>query len=57
MAALGKAEGTLPSTPYAHIERAEIDGVPLFWTSIDGPRTAALTFRVGRADNETLAAS
>jgi zinc protease len=32
------------------IHRAEIDGVPVFWTPVDGPRLATLMFRVGRAD-------
>jgi zinc protease len=32
------------------IERTEIDGVPVFWTPVDGPRVAAIVFRVGRAD-------
>jgi zinc protease len=32
------------------IDQLEIDGVPVFWTPIDGPRVASLMFRVGRAD-------
>jgi hypothetical protein len=32
------------------IERSEVDGVPVFWTPVDGPRVASLMFRVGRAD-------
>jgi zinc protease len=37
-------------TDAPQIERAEIDGVPVFWTQIDAPRVASLMFRVGRAD-------
>jgi zinc protease len=32
------------------IERTEIDGIPIFWTPVDGPRMASVQFRVGRAD-------
>jgi predicted Zn-dependent peptidase len=32
------------------IERTDVDGVPVFWTPVDGPRMASLMFRVGRAD-------
>lgn len=33
------------------LERTEIDGIPVVWTTTsDGPFTAALSFRVGRAD-------
>jgi zinc protease len=32
------------------VNRTEIDGVPVFWTNVEGPLTAALVFRVGRAD-------
>ena len=33
-----------------HIAQLEVDGVPVFWTEVDGPRIASLMFRVGRAD-------
>jgi hypothetical protein len=32
------------------IARTEIDGVPVFWSPVDGPRVATLMFRVGRAN-------
>ena len=32
------------------VEELEVDGVPVFWTDVDGPRSASLMFRVGRAD-------
>jgi hypothetical protein len=35
------------------VERAEIDGVPVFWAPVEGAFSAALMFRVGTAD-ETL---
>jgi zinc protease len=31
-------------------ERAEIDGVPVYWAEVPGPFGAALMFRVGRSD-------
>ena len=40
----------MATTPLVQIERTEIDGVPVFWTPVDGPRMASLMFRVGRAD-------
>ena len=30
--------------------RTEIDGVPTIWSPSPGPLTAALVFRIGRAD-------
>jgi zinc protease len=42
---------TDPAVPdLPSIERTEIDGVPVLWAPIDGPRMATLIFRVGRAD-------
>jgi predicted Zn-dependent peptidase len=32
------------------IERTEVDGVPVFWSEVPGPRVGSLMFRVGRAD-------
>ena len=32
------------------IERTDVDGVPVFWSEVAGPRVASLMFRVGRAD-------
>jgi hypothetical protein len=32
------------------IHQTEVDGMPVFWTPVDGPRTASMIFRVGRAD-------
>jgi zinc protease len=37
----------------ADVERGELDGIPVFWASAPEPVSAALIFRVGRAD-ETL---
>ena len=34
------------------INRTEIDSVPVFWASAPGPLRAALTFRVGQADED-----
>jgi hypothetical protein len=43
---------TSPVTSEARPEpvRAEVDGVPVFWTEAPDPFTGALMFRVGRAD-------
>jgi zinc protease len=37
------------------VRATEVDGVPTFWMPVEGPLTASLMFRVGRAD-ERLAA-
>ncbi len=37
----------------AHFQRAELDGVPIYWADCPtGPLTASLGFRVGRVDEE-----
>jgi zinc protease len=36
--------------PAPVVEQTEIDGIPVFWTPVDGPRLASVMFRVGRAD-------
>lgn len=38
--------------PASSIHRDEVDGVPVFWSSAPGPLRAALTFRVGQADED-----
>ncbi len=40
--------------PLPRVERTEIDGIPTFWSDVgEGPFIAALSFRVGRADEAT----
>jgi hypothetical protein len=36
------------------IDRTEIDGVPTVWSPAPGPLTAALVFRIGRADERPI---
>lgn len=42
----------MPNMPL--ISRTEVDGVPTIWSPAPGPLTAALVFRVGRADERPI---
>lgn len=40
-----------PSMTHSYsVEWSTVDGIPVFWSNVEGPRVAALMFRVGRAD-------